>query len=151
MRAGIPRAPLVDGAIGVVVNISTVADFLQELWRTRHCAGHLNGGVCDAYADACASARARGIWRLDGHLAARLLGQFMAALGMAAAVSQMRVFFPPPESGTAFVWVAVMIGLGAVIFGVLAFGFGALKWSDWQRLRRARVMGDKKPKLRRAL
>ena len=128
------RAPMVDGAMGVGVNISLSLLFFET-----------HGALAIALATSAAGyvtlalmlvrLKARGIWQADGAVARRLLGQLAAALGMAAALLHVRVFWPAPEGVPLALWVMVMVALGAVVFAGLAVGFGAFTRADWQRLR----------------
>jgi putative peptidoglycan lipid II flippase len=128
------RAPLVDGAIGVGVNITLSLMFFDTY-----------GALAIALATSVAGyvtlalmlvrLAARDIWQLRGALVWRLAGQIAAALGMMGALIYMPQFYRAPTGPDLAVWLAVMIAGGAVIFCLLAIGFGALRRSDVARLR----------------
>ena len=128
------RAPMVDGAIGVGVNISLSLMFFEAY-----------GALAIALATSAAGyvtlalmlvrLKARGIWHADIAMMRRLVGQLAAALGMAAALIHFAVFWPAPNGAALALWVAAMVGLGLGVFALLAIGFGALKSADWQSLR----------------
>jgi len=128
------RAPMVDGAIGVGVNISLSFVFFEAY-----------GALAIALATSAAGyvtlalmlvrLKARGIWHADVAVMRRLVGQLAAALGMAAALIHFAVFWPAPNGAALALWVAAMVGLGLGVFALLAIGFGALKSADWQSLR----------------
>lgn len=128
------RAPLVDGAVGVGVNITLSLMFFD-----------IYGALAIALATSAAGyvtlvlmlvrLAARGVWSIGSAILWRLFGQLMASLGMAGFLIHAQVFWPPlPGLGLA-AWLAVMIGLGAAVFAALALGFGALRVSDLKRLR----------------
>ena len=128
------RAPLIDGAIGVGVNISLSLAFFESygalaIALATSAAGFVTLGLM------LIRLAARGIWRLDGPLLRRLLAQLLACLGMAAALAHLSVFWPAPQNASLALWVAGMVIIGAVIFIALAIGFGALRRADWQNLR----------------
>lgn len=128
------RAPLIDGAIGVGVNISLSLAFFDTY-----------GALAIALATSAAGfvtlalmlvrLRARRIWHPDIAVLGRMLGQLAAALGMAAALIHLSVLWVPPQGMALALWVAAMVGLGVAIFVILAIGFGALRRADWQSLR----------------
>ena len=128
------RAPMVDGAVGVGVNISLSLIFFETY-----------GALAIALATSAAGymtlalmlvrLAARGIWHVDAVVTRRLIGQVAAALGMAAALIHLSVFWPAPHGVALTLWVAAMIGLGGGVFASLAIGFGALRRGDWQSLR----------------
>lgn len=128
------RAPLIDGAIGVGVNISLSLAFFETY-----------GGLAIALATSAAGyvtlalmlgrLAARHIWQPDGGVLRRLIGQLLAGLGMAAVLSHVQVFWPPPAGAGLALWLAAMIGLGMVVFAALAFGFRAVRRDELKRLR----------------
>lgn len=128
------RAPLIDGAVGVVANIGL------SLWLFP-----IYGAPAIAFATGVAGwltlslmlARlaARGDWYLTAPLIRRLSGQLLAAILMAAALMAVAAHYPP--SGMLVVWVVLMVGLGAALFAGLAFLVGAVTRRDIARLRGA--------------
>lgn len=128
------RAPLVDGAVGVAVNITLSLIFFKTY-----------GALAIALATSAAGyvtlalmlvrLRARNIWRPDAALLVRLGGQIAAAIVMALALGYASHVFAPPQGAVLAAWLVAMMLGGAIIFALLAFGFGAVRWSDVARLR----------------
>ena len=129
------RAPLVDGAIGVGVNISLSLAFFDSygalaIALATSAAGYVTLGLM------LVRLAARDIWRLDARLGMRLLGQLVAALVMASGLAKAVQIMDMPSDGLALgLWVTAAIVCGAVMFFVLAFGFGAVRRGDLQSLR----------------
>ena len=129
------RTPLIDGAIGVAVNISLSVMFFDTygalaIALATSAAGYVTLGLM------VVRLAARQIWRAEAALARRLMAQGAAALGMGAGLTHMSVFFAPPLNAGLTLWLVAMIGVGVFIFAVLGLGFGAFKFSDVARLRR---------------
>ncbi len=128
------RAPLIDGAVGVAVNITLSLIFFKTY-----------GALAIALATSAAGyvtlalmlvrLAARRIWRPDGALVLRLGGQMAAAIGMAVALGHASHIFAAPQGAPLAAWLAAMILGGAIVFALLAFGFGAVRRSDVARLR----------------
>ena len=129
------RAPLVDGAIGVGVNISLSLAFFDSygalaIALATSAAGYVTLGLM------LVRLAARDIWRLDARLGLRLLGQLAAALAMAYGLALVMQMINMPNSGAALaVRVSAMVALGALMFFVLALAFGAVRRGDLQSLR----------------
>ena len=129
------KAPLLDGAIGVGVNISLSLTFFP-----------LYGALAIALATSAAGwvtltltiwrLAVRNLWRADANLLLRLLAQILAALGMAVAVHRVADFWPAPQGLAALAgYVAALVAFGAVVFFALARLLGALRAGDFDRLR----------------
>ena len=128
------HAPMVDGAIGVGVNITLSLIFFDSYGALAIALATSAAGYV-TLALMLARLAARGIWRPNLMVVRRLLGQLAAAFGMAAALTHLSVFYPAPQGAPLALWVAAMVGFGVIIFVVLAVGFGALRRADWQSLR----------------
>lgn len=129
------RTPLIDGAIGVAVNI-TISLSLFPIY----------GFIAIAYATSLAGwvtlilmlvrLSSRAIWSLDGAVTRQLLAQLAASLLMGAGLLSAVFFLPPPDALLMlFVWVMSMVVGGAALFGALALGFGGITRAQLRRLR----------------
>jgi len=118
------RAPFIDGALGVAVNISLSLIFFP-----------IYGAVAIALATAAAGymtlslmlvrlAR-RDVWHLRGRTLARLLAQILGAALMAGVLVQAMHILPPPPQ-TLGLWLTGMIGLGGLVFVLAAFLLGGV-------------------------
>lgn len=139
------RAPLLDGAIGVAVNIGLSLTFFPlygapAIAAATGIAGWVTLGLM------VARLATRDQWHLTGALAMRLAAQLAAALAMALTVALLAdllaAVLPHILAGMfsgrfAFlsVLVAACILAGAAIYAVLAVGLGALSRQDMARLR----------------
>ena len=129
------KAPLIDGAIGVGVNISLSLAFFPLL-----------GALAIALATSAAGwvtlglmvwrLHVRHMWRAEAALLGRLAAQLAAALGMGMALYGLMHYWPVPQRlGGLAVYVGALVGLGGVVFFMLARGFGAWRRDDFARLR----------------
>ncbi len=129
------RAPLVDGAIGVAVNIALSLTFFPQYGALAIALATSVAGYVTLALMLMRLAH-RDVWRLDGTVARRLGGQVLAAIGMGCALWVSSTFYAPPSDfGAQLVWVAAMICVGAGVFAGLAALFGAITRTDLQRLR----------------
>ncbi len=129
------RAPLIDGACGVALNIVLSLALFDSLGHlaialATSAAGWLTLGLM------LIRIYARGYWRFERALVLHLAGQLVAALVMAVALYYAQVYLPPPAGlGALFIHVLGLVGLGAVVYGLLAMRFGGARPADLRRLR----------------
>ncbi len=129
------RAPLIDGAIGVVVNVGLSLVFFPIY-------GHLAIAVATSVAGwvtmllMLLRLHRRGDWHLSGGVVRRLGAQMLAALAMGVMLVFWvdRVAAPDSLGGLAF-YVATLIGVGAMMFCVLVLLLGGVRRSDLSQLR----------------
>jgi putative peptidoglycan lipid II flippase len=129
------RSPLVDGACGVVLNIGLSLALFDSL-------GHLAIAIATSAAGwltlvlMIIRIYARGYWRFELTLARHLVGQVVAALGMALALYAAQSYLVTPIGlGALLLYVLALVGLGAGVYAVLAMLFGGLRLGDLRRLR----------------
>lgn len=129
------KTPLIDGAIGVAVNITLSLSLFPSYGAPAIALATGVAGYVTLVLMLIRLAR-RGIWRPDAGVLARLFGQLAAACGMAFVLMHLAHAFPPPIGLAALgLWCGGFIGLGAILFFVLARLFGALRAGDLGRLR----------------
>jgi putative peptidoglycan lipid II flippase len=129
------RSPLIDGACGVVLNIALSLALFDSL-------GHLAIALATSAAGWLTLCfmfiriYARGYWRFDRPLVVHLVGQLLAALVMAMALSYAQAHVPPPTGfGPLLVYVLALVGVGGLVYGLLAVLIGGARPADLRRLR----------------
>lgn len=132
------RTPLIDGAIGVVVNIA-ISLTLFPVYG--HVAIALATSVAGWVTLVCMLVRlwVRRIWGLRWSLVRQLLAQ-LAAAGLMGAVlfTLMARFGVPTGGGALMLWLAVQIALGTTVFFASALLLGGISRAQLQGLRRFR-------------
>ena len=130
------KTPLIDGAIGVGVNIVLSLAFFPYYGAPAIAAATSAAGWVTLALMVVRLAR-RGLWKADAEMLMRLGGQLAPALGMAFVLFWLSDFWPAPTSQTIalFVWVGAMVVGGALVFFVLARLLGGLRAGDVARLR----------------
>lgn len=130
------KTPLIDGAIGVGVNIALSLAFFPHYGAPAIAAATSAAGWVTLALMVVRLAR-RGLWKSDAKMLMRLGGQLAATLGMALALFWLSDFWPAPASQTValFIWVGAMVSSGVLVFFVLARLFGGLRAGDVARLR----------------
>ena len=118
------RAPFIDGAIGVAVNVSLSLSLFP-----------IYGAIAIALATVAAGyvtltlmlvrLATRDVWHFRGLVLARLLAQSLAAALMAGALLQAMQVAPLPEQNLA-IWLASLIGLGGLVFFLSALVLGGV-------------------------
>jgi putative peptidoglycan lipid II flippase len=133
------KTPLIDGAIGVGVNIGLSLWFLASygalaIAAATSMAGWVTLGLM------VVRLQARGIFALDAALARRLAAQLLAALIMGGALkvalaqSDLWGLSPTFLFGQ-IIHLAALVGLGAMVFFAFARLLGAVQSGDFDRLR----------------
>ena len=130
------KTPLIDGAIGVGVNIALSLAFFPHYGAPAIAVATSAAGWVTLALMVGRLAR-RGLWTADGKMLMRLGGQLAAALGMALVLFWLSDFWPAPTSQTIalFIWVGAMVVGGALVFFALARILGGLRAGDVARLR----------------
>ena len=129
------RAPLIDGAIGVAVNISVSLSLFP-----------IYGHMAIAYATSLAGwvtlilmlvrLSARGIWAIDGAVMRQLAGQVAASVLMGAGLLVFASLVVRPDALPGLmVWATAMVLGGGLSFVLLALGFGGITRAQLRRLR----------------
>ena len=129
------RTPLIDGAIGVAVNIIVSLSLFP-----------IYGHMAIAYATSLAGwvtlvlmlirLSSRAIWAMDGTVLRQLSGQLAASILMGVGLIVATSMVPRPDALLALVfWAASMVAGGGLSFVLLALGFGGLTRAQLRRLR----------------
>jgi putative peptidoglycan lipid II flippase len=129
------RTPLIDGAIGVAVNISVSLSLFP-----------IYGHMAIAYATSLAGwvtlilmlvrLSARGIWAIDGAVMRQLAGQVAASVLMGAGLLVFASLVVRPDALLGLmVWATAMVLGGGLSFVLLALGFGGITRAQLRRLR----------------
>jgi putative peptidoglycan lipid II flippase len=118
------RAPFIDGALGVAVNISLSLIFFPIYGAVAIALATVAAGYVTLSLMLVRLAR-RDVWHLRGRTLARLLAQILgAALMTGVLVQAMHILPPPPQ--TLGLWLTGMIGLGGLVFVLAAFLLGGV-------------------------
>lgn len=132
------RAPLIDGAIGVAVNIGISLSFFPAYGApaiaiATVAAGYVTLGLM------LVRMMYRDIYSLSFDLLRRLAGQLLAAFLMATALHfiMAQIGVPPSTVGQAL-WLGAMIGGGGLIYALLALVLGGVRRADIAHLRGAK-------------
>jgi putative peptidoglycan lipid II flippase len=132
------RAPLIDGAIGVAVNIGISLTFFPAYGAPAIAIATVAAGYV-TLALMLARMMRRDIYHLSFDLLRRLGGQLFAALFMAAALHFLmaQIAIPPSLAGQAL-WLGAMIGGGGIIYALLVLLLGGVRRADIAHLRGAK-------------
>ena len=129
------KAPLIDGAAGVAVNISLSLALFPAYGAPAIALATVAAGYVTLALMLLRLAR-RKVWRPDAALLRRLAGQAAAAAAMAFALHMLAGVWPAPAGFAALaLWTALMVCGGAALFAGLAGLFGAWRRSDLAALR----------------
>ena len=136
------RAPLIDGAIGVGVNITLSLALFPSYGAPAIAFATVMAGWVTVTLMLWRMAR-RGIYRLSMPLLRRLAAQFVAAALMGWALYEAARSVPPPltpaDSLSALaVWLGVFIAGGALVYGLAVIALGGLRRADIGLLRGSR-------------
>ena len=136
------RAPLIDGAIGVGVNITLSLALFPSYGAPAIAFATVMAGWVTVTLMLWRMAR-RGIYRLSMPLLRRLAAQFVAAALMGWALYEAARSVPPPltpaDSLSALVvWLGVFIAGGALFYGLAVIALGGLRRADIGLLRGSR-------------
>ena len=136
------RAPLIDGAIGVGVNITLSLALFPSYGAPAIAFATVMAGWVTVTLMLWRMAR-RGIYRLSMPLLRRLAAQFVAAALMGWALYEAARSVPPPltpaDSLSALaVWLGVLIAGGALVYGLAVIALGGLRRADIGLLRGSR-------------
>ncbi len=136
------RAPLIDGAIGVGVNITLSLALFPSYGAPAIAFATVMAGWVTVTLMLWRMAR-RGIYRLSMPLLRRLAAQFLAAALMGWALYEAARSVPPPltpaDSLSALaVWLGVFIAGGALVYGLAVIALGGLRRADIGLLRDSR-------------
>ena len=136
------RAPLIDGAIGVGVNITLSLALFPSYGAPAIAFATVMAGWVTVTLMLWRMAR-RGIYRLSMPLLRRLAAQFVAAALMGLALYEAAHSVPPPltpaDSLSALaVWLGVFIAGGALVYGLAVIALGGLRRADIGLLRGSR-------------
>ncbi len=118
------RAPFIDGALGVAVNISLSLIFFPIYGSVAIALATVAAGYVTLSLMLVRLAR-RDVWHLRGRTLARLLAQSLGAALMAGVLVQAMHILPPPAQ-TLGLWLTGMIGLGGLVFVLAAFLLGGV-------------------------
>ena len=118
------RAPFIDGAIGVAVNVSLSLAFFPIYGAVAIALATVAAGYVTLILMLVRLAR-RNVWHLRGLVLARLLAQSLAAAGMAGAL-QLVMQAVPPQTQPLGIWLLGMIGFGGLGFVVSAVVLGGV-------------------------
>ena len=129
------RAPLIDGALGVVVNIGLSLTLFPIYGAPAIAFATVMAGWVTLGLMLIRMAR-RGIYRLSSGVLRRLAAQLAAALLMAWALIYAATIITPPSDLLALsLWLVGFIGTGLVVYGLAALALGAVKRADISLLR----------------
>ena len=136
------RAPLIDGAIGVGVNIALSLALFPSYGAPAIAFATVMAGWVTVTLMLWRMAR-RGIYHLSMPLLRRLAAQFVAAALMGWALYEAARSVPPPltpaDSLSALaVWLGVFIAGGALLYGLAVIALGGLRRADIGLLRGSR-------------
>ena len=118
------RAPFIDGAIGVAVNLSLSLTFFPIYGALAIALATVAAGYVTLILMLVRLAK-RDVWQLRGRTRARLLAQTIAALGMGWGLMQASRMVPP-QPDTLRVWMVCMIALGSLGFVLAALVLGGV-------------------------
>lgn len=129
------RAPLIDGAYGVGLNIIMSLALFGTL-------GHLAIAIATSAAGwltlsfMLVRVYARGYWRIERPLLLRLFAQVIAALAMAVTLYGVQHSVAQPLGfGALIVYVLALVAGGGLVYAVVAMLIGGARLSDLRRLR----------------
>jgi putative peptidoglycan lipid II flippase len=118
------RAPFIDGAIGVAVNVSLSLSLFPIYGAIAIALATVAAGYVTLTLMLVRLAK-RDVWHFRGLVLARLLAQSLAAALMAGALLQAMQVAPLPEQNLA-IWLASLIGLGGLVFFLSALVLGGV-------------------------
>jgi putative peptidoglycan lipid II flippase len=118
------RAPFIDGAIGVAVNLSLSLTFFPIYGALAIALATVAAGYVTLILMLVRLAK-RDVWQLRARTRARLLAQTIAALGMGWGLMQASRMVPP-QPDTLGVWMVCMIALGGLGFVLAALVLGGV-------------------------
>lgn len=132
------RAPLIDGAVGVGVNIVLSLSLFPLYGAPAIAFATVMAGWVTLVLMLVRLAR-RGVYRLSWSVLRRLGGQLAAASLMGVLLAQAAFYLPPPVASASFLaqalWLSGFIGAGILFYALAVLALGGLRLADIRLLR----------------